>query len=145
MLLFSANSMERAQRGQDVLKAILEGLVGPALSKLQTPEQTIAEDVARQHDDRQSDPANAIDPEIAAEIIRNTLDQHYRRVLDERIPALDNKTPRQCARSRKGRERVVEWLKHLENSELHRAASEGQAPYDSRWMWAELKLTRPRD
>ena len=51
------------------------------------------------------------------------LDQHYRQCLDESIPALDNKTPRQCARSKKGREKVIEWLKHLENNELRRAAT----------------------
>jgi hypothetical protein len=82
---------------------------------------------------------------MAAEIIHNTLYQHYRRVLDEPIPALGNKTPRQCARSKKDRVRVIEWLKDLENNELHRAASQGHPPYDSRWMWDELKLGRHRD
>jgi hypothetical protein len=73
------------------------------------------------------------------------LDQHYRQCLDEPIPALDNKTPRQCARSKKGRAKVIEWLKHLENNELRRAASQEQEPYDSRWMWDELKLDKYRD
>jgi len=49
------------------------------------------------------------------------------------------------SRSKKGREKVIEWLKHLENNELRRATSQGQAPYDSRWMWEELKLARYRD
>ena len=66
-------------------------------------------------------------------------------MLDEPIPALGNKTPRQCARSKKDRERIIEWLKDLENNELRRAAREGQAPYDSRWLWDELKLGRYRD
>jgi hypothetical protein len=35
---------------------------------------------------------------------------------------------------------VIEWLKLLENNELRRAASQGHTPYDSRWMWDELKL-----
>lgn len=64
--------------------------------------------------------------------------------LDEPIPALDNKTPRQCVRSKKGRQKVVDWLKDLEYNELHRAASQGYEPYDSRWMWDELKLTSYR-
>jgi len=66
-------------------------------------------------------------------------------LLDEPIPVLDNKTPRQCARSKKGRDKVIEWLKHLENHELRRTAGQGQAPYNSSWMWEELKLTRYRD
>lgn len=139
-LKLTTNSMERAQRGQDVLEALLHGLIGPALSKFQTPEQMMAENETRQQDNDERKPRKTIDPEIAAEIISNTLDQHYRQSLDEPIPMLDNKSPRQCLKSKKGQKMVVEWLKHLENNELRRAASQGQKPYDSRWMWQELKL-----
>jgi hypothetical protein len=69
------------------------------------------------------------------------MDQHYHRCLDEPIPALDNRTPRQCARNKAGRKKVTEWLKQLENNELRRALEAGQEPYDSSWMWKELKLT----
>jgi hypothetical protein len=145
VLSLTTNSTERAQHGQEVLGVLLQGLIGPALSMLQTPEQLMAEDKTRQQDDSDWEPADSIDPEIAAEVIQNTMDQHYRQCLDEPIPALDNKTPRQCARSKKGREKVIEWLKHLENNELHRAARQGHAPYDSRWMWDELKLGKYRN
>jgi hypothetical protein len=37
--------------------------------------------------------------------------------------------------------KVIEWLKYLENGELRRAASQGNKPYDSRWMWDELNLS----
>jgi uncharacterized protein (DUF2384 family) len=145
VLTLTTNSVERAQRGQGILEALLHGLVGPALSKLQTPEQLMAENKSHQQNDSDRELTDTIDPEIAAEVIHNTLDQHYRQCLDEPIPALDDKTPRQCARSNKGREKVIEWLKHLENNELRRAASEGQTPYDSRWMWDELKLDKYRN
>ncbi len=145
VLTLSTNSMERAKRGQDMVETILHGFVGPALSKLQTPEQLLAENERHQQDDSHLEPADTIDPEIAAEVIHNMLDQHYHQCLDEPIPALDNKTPRQCARSKKGREKVIDWLKHLENNELRRAASEGQEPYDSNWMWDELKLGKYRN
>jgi len=145
VLKFTANSMQRVQQGQELLEALLHGLIGPALSKLQTPEQLIAEDESRQPGDANREPTDTIDPELAAEIIRKHMNQHYRQCLDEPILVLDNKTPRQCARSKKGLEQVIEWLKHLENNELRRAANQGQAPYDSRWMWEELKLTRYRD
>ena len=145
VLTLTTNSVARSQRGQAVLEVLLHGLVGPALSKLQTPEQLMAENETHQQGDDDRASTDSIDPEIAAEIIQHTLDQHYRRCLDERIPALDNKTPRQCARSKQGREKVVEWLKHLENSELRRASSQGQEPYDSNWMWDELKLDKHRN
>ena len=145
VLTLTTNSMERAGRGQDALEALLHGLVGSALSKLQTPEQLMAESEGHQQSDSDRDPIDTVDPEISAEIIYNMLDQHYRQCLDESIPMLGDKTPRQCAKSKKGREQVIEWLKYLENNELHRAARQGQVPYDSRWMWEELKLAKYRD
>ena len=145
VLTLSANSVQRAQRGQEMLETLLHGLVGPALSLYETAEQAMAENEIRPQGDDDQESADGIDPELAAEMIQRHMDQHYRRTLDEPIPALGNKTPRQCARSKKGREKVIEWLKHLENNELHRAADQGQAPYDCRWMWEELKLTRWRE
>jgi uncharacterized protein (DUF2384 family) len=145
VLMLTTNSMERAQRGQDVLETLLHGLVGPALSKLQTPEQLMAENESHQQSDSDRELTDTIDPEIAAEIIHNMLDQHYRQCLDEPIPMLGDKTPRQCAKSKAGREQVVEWLKYLENNELRRAAGQGQAPYDSSWIWEELKLVKYRN
>ncbi|HUV21543.1 MAG TPA: hypothetical protein VMZ32_07145 [Gammaproteobacteria bacterium] len=141
-LSLSSNSAERARRGQAMLETLLHGLVGPALSMLETPEQMMAEHETRQHGDGDREPPDSIDPELAASIIHHYLDQHYRQTLDEPIPALGNKTPRQCAGSKKGREKVIEWLKHLENNEQRRAANQGQAPYDCQWIWEELKLTR---
>jgi len=145
VLTLTTNSMERAKRGQELLETLLHGLVGPALSKLQTPEQLMAEKENHPQDDDYPEPTDTIDPEIAAEVIHNMLDQHYRQCLDEPIPALDNKTPRQCTRSKKGREKTIDWLKHLENNELRRSASQGQKPYDSSWMWDELKLGKYRN
>jgi len=144
VLMLVTNSLERAERGRAVLQVLLHNLIGPALSKLQTPEQLMADETYQQVD-RKREPTDTIDPKIAAEIIHNTLDQHYRQILDEPIHALDNKTPRQCARSKMGREKVIEWLKYLENNELHRAADQGQEPYDSSWMWDELKVAKYRD
>jgi len=140
VLTLTTNSMERAERGKAVLETLLHGLVGPALSKLQTPEQMMAGRGPAKKDDTDTKPAGGIDPDIAAGVIHTMLDQHYRKCLDEPIPMLDNKTPRQCARSKKGREKVIDWLKDLENNEQHRAIRDGQKPYDSRWIWEELKL-----
>ena len=145
VLMLTTNSMQRAERGQAVLETLLHGLVGPALSKLQTPEQLMAENETSQQGDGDRELTDTIDPEIAAEVIHNMLDQHYRQCLDEPIPMLGDKTPRQCAKSKAGREQVIEWLKYLENNELRRAAGQGQAPYNSSWMWEELKLAKYRN
>jgi len=133
-LKLSTNSRERSQQAQKILKSLLDGLIGPALSTIQTPEQALSEKKT------QSENVDDIDPELAAKIMADYLDQHYRNCLDEAIPMLDNKTPRQCASSKKDQAKVIEWLKHLENNEHRRVARQGGKPYDSRWMWEELNL-----
>lgn len=143
-LTLLTNSLERAERGADVLQELLHNLIGPPLSMLQTPEQLMA-DKTQRNSVRKREQTDTIDPNIEAEIVHNTLDQHYRQCLDKPIPALDNKTPRQCARSKTGRNKVIEWLKQLENNELRRAAQAGQQPYDTSWMWDDLQLALPID
>ncbi len=143
-LKFTTNSRERAQHGQDELETLLHGLIGPALSTIQTPEQIMAKKEAQPQSNSQMEPTDTIDPELAAEIMEDYLDQHYRNCLDEPIPMLDDKTPRQCARKKKDRPMVIEWLKVLENNEHRRVARQGGKPYDSRWMWEELKLEKYR-
>jgi hypothetical protein len=44
----------------------------------------------------------------------------------------------------KGREKVISWLKYLENGEGHRARRDGMAPYDFSWMWRELGVLEQR-
>ncbi len=133
-LVLNTNSKERADRGRDLLAPRLEGLVGPPLTSHQTLEQM--------RDERRDDPPPPADlpPEVAEEALRSFMDRHYRQCLDEPIPYFDGKTPRQATRSKKGRARIVSWLKMLENSEARRASGEGQKPYDFRWMWRELKV-----
>jgi hypothetical protein len=139
-LTLLTNSLERAEHGTDVLQELLHNLIGPPLSLLQTPEQLMSHQ-QQNHNAQKREATDDIDPKIESDIIHHTLDQHYRKCLDEPIPALDNKTPHQCARNKTGRKKVTEWLKQLENNELRRAAEAGQEPYDSSWMWKELKLT----
>ena len=62
----------------------------------------------------------------------------------EPLPFLGGKTPRQAAKTKKGREDVIDWLKMLENSEARRPAGQGKQPYDFRWMWRALKIDHPR-
>ncbi len=44
----------------------------------------------------------------------------------------------------KGSRAVVGWLKLLENSEFRRATGQGHNPYDTAWMWRELKVEDSR-
>ena len=48
------------------------------------------------------------------------------------------------AETRKGRARVIDWLKQLENTEHRRAAQQGHRPYDTAGLWRELGIEAPR-
>ena len=86
----------------------------------------------------------AILPDEAVQVIHSYLDDHYRRTLDDPLPMLDGKTLREAASTRKGRARVIDWLKQLENTEHRRAAQQGHRPYDTAWLWRELGIEAPR-
>ena len=135
-LVLSVNSRERAERGRELLASRLGGLVGSALIAHQTPEQALEEHPGQAPDEP------AIPPEEALQIMHSYLDDHYRRTLDDPLPMLDGKTLREAATG-KGRDRVVDWLKHLENAEHHRAAQHGHRPYDTAWLWRELGIEAP--
>ncbi|HEX6015473.1 MAG TPA: hypothetical protein VFY87_27475, partial [Geminicoccaceae bacterium] len=137
-VVLTANSVERAERGRQLVREALGALVGPPLTSMQTTEQVLAERPAEGGADVAEEPP--LPPEEAEAIMRETLDRHYRGLLGQPVPSLGGKSPRQAARGKAGRRKVAEWLKHLEN-ETARRARDGHLPaYDFGWMWEEHKL-----
>ena len=130
------NSEGRAERGRALISALLDGLVGSPLMQRQTIEQALAE-----RSDRESAPQpSGLTAEEERQVIHTALDQHYRRQLDEPIPALGNISPRRAARSAKGREKLVAWLKLLENHAAKHDPADPMASYDLSWIWRELDV-----
>ena len=76
--------------------------------------------------------------------MREFLDRHYRQVIEEPLPALGNLPPREAVRTPEGRQKVIGWLKNLENGEGRRARKDGTPPYDFSWMWRELGVLEDR-
>lgn len=136
-LSLAANSPARAERGRALLAPILEGLVGAPLTERTDLEQMLARD-------RPPPRSSGLSPEQERAIVHQGLDDHYRRVLDEPIPALGGKSPRQAAKTAKGREKVAAWLKSLENHAAHREPGDPMASYDVGWMWRELGVEAMR-
>lgn len=136
-LLLTCNSCERAEVAKAKLAEMLGNLVGPPLTALQTVEQAMAE---HQEKAEQRDTPEALPAEVAGPLIRQVMDDHYRKCLNEPVGMLEGKSPRAAVRSKKGRDQVVEWLKYLENSAARRAADDPTAAYDFTWMWEELGI-----
>jgi hypothetical protein len=132
-LTLEANSAARAARGKALLERVLTGLVGPPLTEHTDLERMLGED-------RPPPAPSGLSPEQERALVHQTLDEHYRRVLDEPIPALGDKSPRAAAKTPKGREKVAAWLKTLENHSAHRPPGDPIGSYDVGWMWRELRV-----
>jgi hypothetical protein len=133
-VVLSVNSEGRAECGRAMLASALEGLVGEPLIERQTLAQVMADRSAGKTAEDSSD----IPPEEKRRITYESLDRHYRTQLDEPIPVLGNITPRQAAKRAKRREKLVAWLKRLENNIAQHEPTEPMAGYDVKWMWEEL-------
>ncbi len=134
-LLVTVNSAQRAAK----VEALVTEAAGELLKRPLTTIRTVEQIMAAPRRERPQDGAGEIPPEIARQITRDYMNQHYRETLDAPLPALGGKSPRQAVRTAAGREKVIEWLKLLENrSARHRDGP--IAEYDFGWMWAELGL-----
>ena len=136
----SVNSEFRADRGRKMLEAFLSGLVGPALVERQTLERALSEH--REHGSSSAMPD--LTPDEQRLIIHDSMDSHYRAQLDQPIPALGNISPRHAAKSKAGREKVIAWLKRLENQNAGCDADDPMASYDAAWIWEELGVSSLR-
>jgi hypothetical protein len=138
-LILSVNSQARAERGRVLLSEVLDGLVAQPLVEIQTLEQCMAT--------RDSAPTAKLNlsEEERRTIIHQGLDRHYRDLLDQPIPVLGNKSPRAAVKTAKGRARVVDWLKTVENHTAQMAGhNDEMATYDFGWLWTELGVNELR-
>jgi hypothetical protein len=117
-----------------MLEAALAGLVRAPLAERADLDQMLAEQRGN------SSPPSGLSPEQERAVVRQTLDDHYRSVIDERIPMLGNRSPRAAVRTLKGRHKVVDWLKMLENHSASLGDGDPMAGYDFGWMWRELGI-----
>jgi hypothetical protein len=132
----SVNSEARVARGRALLESVLAGLVRAPLVERQTIEQMMA--LSRDRSSAQDAPRLPADEE--RRIIHQSLTDHYRQTLDEPIPSLGNQSPRKAAKKGKGREKVIAWLKMLENHSARQGREDPVGSYDFTWIWKELGL-----
>ena len=139
-LLLHVNSVERAERGRDLLASRLGPLVGNPLTSHEDP----AAQLQAAPEAPPSEPeGTGIPPEVMEAVLGAHLEQHYRQVLDEPVPMLGNRSPRRAMKTKKGRAAVIEWLKDIENVESRTALQQGRRPVDLSWLWEELGIPRP--
>ena len=102
--------------------------------------QTVEQMMASPRDRSSAQDAPHLPPNEERRIIHQGLTDHYRRTLDEPIPSLGNLSPRKAAKTGKGREKAIDWLKMLENHSAQLGRDDPVGSYDFTWIWKELGL-----
>jgi hypothetical protein len=105
-------SRERLERGKALLAELLDGVARHRMDSVKDLDVAMAEHAARPA----RGPADEIPEEVQAELLAPILQQHVDSWIDEPIPALGGKTPRQAVKTKAGREKVVAMLKDHESS-----------------------------
>ena len=135
-VVFETTSQKRAEKARDELPILFAGAVRFRAISYEDVEQALkrAPQTSKQ---KESD----IPVEEQRKILGEFYEDHYRKWLDEPVPALGNRTPRHAARLKTVRPKLVALLKDFEShSERQRRA--GEIAYDFSWMWEELELNR---
>jgi hypothetical protein len=138
-LTLSANSRARAERGRVFLDRALAGLVRAPLVETQTVEQMMTS-----RGKSQPKASSGLPPADERAFIHKTLDHHYGKMLGEPIPALGNTSPMKAVKTAEGREKVIAWLKTIENHSAKMPDDDPMASYDFNWLWEKLGLADHR-
>jgi hypothetical protein len=123
---------------------LIEPPLGELVGEPLIEARTVSELMASPPADTPKAHASGLTRDEERAIIHACLGQHYVNLLDQQVPALGNISPRRAAKSAKGREKLVAWLKLLENSAAKHDSGSPLADYDVTWMWEELGVTELR-
>lgn len=138
LLHVETQSAERGRRA----RRLVESLAGPVVRHRSTSHEDLRRQVLeRLRDDvpeRRDEPPEATEPELE-EAVLGEYARHYRRWLDEPVPALEGRTPRQASGEPALRPRLEELLGGLTRM-YEQSLKQGRPAYDASWMREELGL-----
>lgn len=133
-LVLETSSKERIEKGKEFLRGCLGDLVRHRLDSIKDLEVAMDEHRARGPG---GPPQDEIPPEMQAELVSQFMQERLMAWIDEPIPMLDGKTPRQVARTKAGKRKVLDMIKDQE----HIAQSmPGADRMDFSAVYAELGL-----
>jgi hypothetical protein len=139
----------RTQRLADVGRAWFEGVAGAAVQHLTREITDPAGHLARAgggaagRTPRSSSTSTPdLPPEVIAQAIEQVLHRHYANWVDEIIPALGGRTPRQAITTPAGLERVKGLLREYEESERQQSAAQGRPAVSYQFLWDALGISR---
>jgi hypothetical protein len=127
-------SKERLKKGTQRLNDLLKGHIDHKVDTFEDMEVAIERNRGERHHDEEEEPDS-----YAQYMMESMMHQKFREWVDERIPALDGMTPREAIRSEDGRDKIVEIIKGMENSE-ERKKMKGMSCMDISFIREELGL-----
>jgi len=117
LLTTETNSEKRMKR----LKQILQEIVPEEIKLKSEKTMSMQEAMAQYKQEKQNaKEADEIPPEIQQELITKYMEDYYKKMFTDKIPMLGNKTPKECLKTKQGKQKVLELLKDHENNELHK-------------------------
>jgi len=127
-LRLECNSRKRLEIGKQLVEqhggAWLRHL-GDSFRSLDALKRKVREEKPRRKAEREP----SLPPEVERELLSKVKREHYEHCAEERLPALDGRTPREAARSKTGRRALEDLLRTMENNE-QRAGREGNVAFD---------------
>jgi hypothetical protein len=119
-LTLETNSQERTQRGKKLLIKYLGDAIAFQKTLIETPEQKL-KSLPKSSSGRDEGTAKLLESPEAQEQLKAIAQAHWESWFDEPIPALENKTPREAARTKDGRVRLEALLLQYERHDLEKA------------------------
>ncbi|MBU4174900.1 MAG: SEC-C domain-containing protein [Actinobacteria bacterium] len=139
-LTLETHSRERLVLGKRELEKILHGLLVHRADSIQDQAvmlEELANTAGGGRPGKSPRGRKSISPETEKQVVGEYMEQHYAGWTDEPLPALGGKTPRQAAKTKRGRVKVDSLLKDFENREERRAFA-GRPNYDFSGIREEL-------
>ena len=105
-------SRERLERGKQLLGEYLAGVARHRVDSIKDLNVAMEEFAGRP----EREVADELPEDVQAQLLGPIMQKQIESWIDERIPALNGKTPRQAVKTKAGRDKVVAMLKDQENS-----------------------------
>lgn len=136
-LILETNSEKRTQKGKKLLTKYLGAAIAFQQTLIESPEQKMQSLRALNANEKSESERWMALPEVQ-EQLQAMAKSHWETWFNEPIPALNNQTPRQAAKTEKGRERLEALLLEYQRHDLEK----GEHPFkaDIPYLKAELAL-----
>lgn len=119
-LTLETNSQERTQKGKKLLSKHLGDAITFQKTLIETPEQKL-KSLPKSSSGKDEETTKLLESPEVQEQLKVMAKAHWESWFDEPIPALENKTPREAAKTKDGKERLEGLLLLYERYDLEKA------------------------